>query len=212
MLKLYNYFRSSSSYRVRIALNLKDVPYESIAINLLENQQRSDEFLKLNPQGLLPVLVGDDFVLPQSLAIIDYLDEVYPDPPLLPADPIERARARSLAHMIALDTHPLNNLRVLRYLTDNLHIDQEQKQHWYQQWIYQCFDVFEKTCKKQQAKYSFSNQISLVDICLIPQVYNALRFDCDMSSYPLIMQIYNACINVSAFKAAQPENQNQKVI
>lgn len=206
---LYSYFRSSAAYRVRIALNLKNIDYQIRPVHLLKNggEQFNADYLALNPQGRVPVLVEQDQVLTQSSAIIEYLEEIYPVPPLLPTDPIARAYVRSLAQMIACDIHPLNNLRVLNYLKNTFNHDQ--KQVWYIHWILEGFAALEMRLQKSDypGLFCFGDVPSMADAFLIPQVYNALRFDCEMESFPLISAIYHNCMQETAFQNAAPENQ-----
>ncbi|MGR8940018.1 MAG: maleylacetoacetate isomerase [Gammaproteobacteria bacterium] len=206
---LYSYFRSSAAFRVRIALNLKNIEHEIRPVHLLKNggEQFNDDFLALNPQGRVPVLVTHDTVLTQSSAIIEYLEEVYPVPPLLPADPIARAYVRALTQIIACDIHPLNNLRVLSYLKDTLHL--EHKEAWYKHWIQDGFSALEQRLQKSEypGLFCFGDMPGMADAFLIPQVYNALRFDCDVKSFPLIDGIYRHCMQEPAFAKAAPENQ-----
>lgn len=205
-MQLYSYFRSSAAYRVRIVLNYKGIDYQHIGINMLVNEQRSDDFLALNPQGLVPALCLDDgTMLTQSTAILEWLEEVYPEPPLYPQDLIERAKVRMIVNAIACDIHPLNNLRVLKYLKNELGVGDEQKAAWYQHWIAMGFDAVERQISG--APYARGDSISLADVYLIPQVYNALRFKQDMAPYPKILSIYRACNLLDAFAAAAPEAQ-----
>lgn len=206
---LYSYFRSSAAYRVRIALNLKNINYEIRPVHLLKNggEQFKADYLALNPQGRVPVLVVQNRVLTQSSAIIEYLEEVYPDPPLLPANVMERAYVRSLAQIIACDIHPLNNLRVLNYLKASLKY--EFQQAWRSHWIQEGFTAVEQLLQTSddRGRYCFGDKPGLADVFLIPQVYNALRFDCEMKSFPLIGAIYQNCMREVAFSNAAPENQ-----
>jgi maleylacetoacetate isomerase len=206
---LYSYFRSSAAFRVRIALNLKNLDYEIRPVHLLKNggEQFKDDYLALNPQGRVPVLVENNQILTQSSAIIEYLEEVYPDPPLLPADPIARAYVRSLAQLIACDIHPVNNLRVLNYLKDAL--DYDRKQAWYSHWIQEGFTALEQLLQKSgyAERFCFGDTPGMADVFLIPQVYNARRFECEMKSFPLITGIYRNCMQETAFANAAPENQ-----
>lgn len=207
-MKLYNYYRSSASYRVRIALNYKHINYESVPIHLINNggEQHSKNYLALNPQGLVPALEEDGSVLSQSLAIIDYLEEVYPSPALLPQNPLARAEVRSLALIIACDIHPLNNLRVLERLKAEFKATEEQVQAWYHHWLKNGFDAIEKKLAHLPRKNTvcYGANISLADVCLIPQVYNAKRFNFPMEAYPLINQINEYCLTLKAFKEAAP--------
>lgn len=207
--KLYTYFRSSAAYRVRIALAYKGVEIEQCAINLLAGEHSQGDYLARNPQGLVPALQVDDQVIAQSLAILEYLEELHPEPPLLPPAPIARAQVRSLAYNIAMDIHPLNNLRVQQYLANELQVDAAKKQQWYQHWIDEGFSGIERTLSsgERQGPYCFGASITLADVCLVPQVYNAIRFKCDISAYPRIRTIYHACTERPDFYAAAPEQQ-----
>jgi maleylacetoacetate isomerase len=206
---LYDYFRSTASYRVRIALNLKKVSYEKISIHLTEDggQQHSKVYRQLNPQELVPSLKNDRGILTQSLAIIDYLDETIPNPPLLPKDPFDRATVRSLALVVACDIHPLNNLRVLNFLKTEFQAQETQVTQWYHHWLKVGFDAFETTLQNLDcsAGFCFGNTVSLADLCLIPQVFNAHRFHFLMDDYPLINQINAHCLTLKAFQEASPE-------
>lgn len=208
MFKLYDYFRSSACYRVRIALNLKNIPYEQVPIHLVEGKQASEHFLKVNPQGLVPALVlpQSHHVLTQSLAIIEYLEETFTQVPLLPKDALAKANVRALAQIIACDIHPLNNLRVLKYLKHTFSVDDEQKMKWYFHWLKLGFDAFEAALRSSGA-YCFGDTPTLADVCLIPQVYNALRFDFALDNYPHIQKIHQHCAKHAAFMKALPENQ-----
>jgi maleylacetoacetate isomerase len=206
---LYSYFRSSAAYRVRIALNLKNIDYEIRPVHLLKNggEQFKADYLALNPQGRIPVLVVENKVLTQSSAIIEYLEETFPNPPLLPANPIERAYVRSLSQIIACDIHPLNNLRVLNYLKSILKSDFQQA--WRSHWIEECFSALEQLLQKNDylGRCCFGDTPSMADAFLIPQVYNALRFECEMENFPLISGIYQNCMQEIAFSNAAPEKQ-----
>ena len=211
-LTLYTYFRSSAAYRVRITLNLKQLEYESAFIHLMKDggQQRSEEYQHINPQMLIPSLkLETDDVLHQSLAIIEYLDETYPQAPLLPGNALQRAHIRAFALSICCDIHPLNNLRVLGYLRDALTISENQRTTWYQHWITQGFTALEKKLQRipRNGPFCFGRTPTLADICLIPQVYNAIRFECDLNPYPLIQDINHHCLTLDAFKHAAPEMQ-----
>ncbi len=207
---LYSYFRSSAAFRVRIALNLKGIDYQIHSVHLLKDggQQSHAKYLKLNPQGLVPVLVIDDMVISQSAAMIEYLEETYPEPSLLPKSVAERAYVRSLAQTVACDIHPLNNLRVLQYLKTRFNIA-DAKASWYPHWIEKGFDAFEhRLCEHgSNGRFCFGDTAGMADIFLIPQLYNALRFDCGLESYPLIKSIYAHCMQQTAFAKAAPENQ-----
>jgi maleylpyruvate isomerase len=209
-MKLYDYFRSSAAYRVRIALNLKGLEVDRGFVHLVKAQQRADTYLALNPQGLVPALVTDSGeVLTQSLAIIDWLDEMRPEPPLLPANALGRARVRAIALAIACDIHPLNNLRVLNYLTHTLGISDEQKNGWYRYWIDVGFEALEQRLAREPAtgRFCHGDLPTLADICLVPQVANARRYKMDLSPYPTITRIDAACQALPAFAAAAPEKQ-----
>ncbi|MFW2367589.1 MAG: maleylacetoacetate isomerase [Desulforhopalus sp.] len=206
MLQLYSYFRSSAAYRVRIALNHKGVDYQQHPVNLVMGEQNTPDYLSINPQGLVPALkLADDTIITQSTAILEWLEEQYPEPSLYPHDPIIRAQGRSLCNIIACDIHPLNNLRVLKYLMDEFHISEEQKINWYQNWIAQGFSSLEKALSPEP--FALGCKISMVDVYLVPQVYNALRFKQDMNDYPNINRIYHACNELEPFKRAAPESQ-----
>ena len=202
---LYDYFRSSASYRVRIALNLKGLSYRSVPVALLDNAQQAPEYLEKNPQGLIPALLDGDQLITQSLAICEYLDEVYPAPALLPADALGRARVRALALSIACDIHPLNNLRVLRRLEQQFSAEQASKDAWYRHWVDTGLRAFERQIESTRGQYCYGDTVTLADLALIPQVYNARRFQCDLSAYPNIVAIEQQCLALSAFAQATPE-------
>ncbi|MFA7504540.1 MAG: maleylacetoacetate isomerase [Burkholderiaceae bacterium] len=211
MLTLYTYFRSSAAYRVRIALNLKDLPWDSVPVHLVRDggEQGRPEHLARNPLGLVPVLQTDDGMLTQSLAIIEYLEETVPEPALLPADPSGRARVRALAQAIACDIHPLNNLRVLRYLGGELGIDEQARNTWYRHWVETGLAALERMLATDPRTGTFCHGDSptLADCCLVPQVFNARRFDCRLDDKPTILRIVDACDQVEAFRRAAPGNQ-----
>lgn len=208
-MQLFDYFRSSASYRVRIALNLKGIDGQQIGVNLLKGEHKGDEHLSRNPQGFVPALALDSGeVLTQSLAIIEYLEEVYPDRPVLPADAAERARVRSLAQLIACDIHPVDNLRVLKYLTGKLGISEEQKTRWYQHWIEEGFSALEsRLSDAATGQFCHGDTPTLADICLAPQVFNAQRFNVDLTPFPRIMAVHQHAEALDAFRLARPENQ-----
>ena len=210
-MRLYDYFRSSAAYRVRIALNLKGVtPDERTFVHLRMGGQRAQDYLALNPQGLVPALALDDgHVLTQSLAIVEYLDETYPSPPLLPATPTARARVRAIALQIACEIHPLNNLRVLNYLIGTMGVSREQKDGWYRYWIDVGFEALEKALAGDVAtgRFCHGDAPTLADVCLVPQMANARRFAIDLSPYPTLTRIESACSALPAFAAAAPERQ-----
>ncbi len=210
-MKLYDYFRSSAAYRVRIALNLKDVTLaDRTFVHLRMGNQRAQDYLALNPQGLVPALELDDGrVLTQSLAIIEYLDETHPEPPLLPADAAGRARVRAIALGIACDIHPLNNLRVLNYLTGTLGATDAQQNGWYKYWIDVGFEALERQLERDDDTGTFCHGESptLADVCLVPQLANARRFKVDVSPYPTLTRIEAACNALPAFAQAAPSQQ-----
>ena len=207
---LYSYFKSSAAFRVRIALNIKAIKYKTKPIHLLKKggEQHHPEYLELNPQGLVPTLQTEEQMISQSTAIIEYLEETYPSPALLPDDAFDRAYVRSLAQIIACDIHPLNNLRVLQYLQKHWH-NEDDKHSWYQHWIEKGFSAFEKRLIENDNKglFCFGYTPGIADAFLIPQVYNALRFNSDLKPYPLIKGIYDNCMQQTAFAKAAPENQ-----
>ena len=209
MRQLYDYFRSSAAYRVRIALHLKALPYEAIAVSLLDKMQQSSDYIARNPQGLVPTMIEEGAVLTQSLAICEYLDEKYPENPLLPSDFLDRAHVRSLAQSIACDIHPLNNLRVLRYLEDELGIQAEQKNAWYRHWIDVGFIALEQQLQSTHGLYCFGDAVTLADVCLVPQVYNARRFNCQLDGFPIITAITQQCLSLPAFNRTSPESYSQ---
>jgi maleylpyruvate isomerase len=208
---LYGYNLSSASYRVRIALNLKKLPYTSVLKNLRAGEHRLSDFLSINVQGFVPALgLNDGAVLTQSVAIIEYLDEIYPEPPLLPAEPLARARVRALTQAITSDLHPLNNLRVLRYLEDKLTLDKATRDAWYRHWVEVGFDALERWLVRDAATglCCHGDSPTLADICLVPQVFNARRFAVDMNPYPRISGIDAVCRELPAFRSAAPEIQS----
>ncbi len=211
-MKLYDYSRSSAAYRVRIALNLKGLAYDSIPISLLDGAQRGEDYRALNPTGLVPCLAIDDQgsgegIIGQSLAIIEYLDECYPEPALLPAGPLARARTRALALQVACDIHPLNNLRVLKYLTGELGLGEKQKNSWYHHWLKQGLGPLEQQLSGRDTPFSCGDTPGLADICLVPQLYNARRFELDLTPYPRLIAIEQSCNRLEAFRLAHPDRQ-----
>ena len=205
---LYGYGLSSASYRVRIALALKNLQYTSILKNLRSGEHRLSDFLQINIQGFVPALRLDDgAVLTQSVAIIEYLDEMHPNPPLLPSHPLARARVRALTQAVTSDIHPLNNLRVLRYLEEKLILDKPTRDAWYRHWVGVGFDALERWLVRDAAtgRFCHGNSPTMADVCLVPQVFNARRFSVDMNSFPRILAIDAACRELPAFQAAAPE-------
>ena len=209
-MKLYDYFRSSAAYRVRIALNLKGLSPAREFIHLRKGVQRGEDYLAVNPQGLVPALATDDGnVLTQSLAIIEYLDETVPSPPLLPGAARDRARVRSLALAIACDIHPIDNLRVLRYLLQTVGVEEAQKDAWYKYWIDVGLEALELAVARDPAtgRFCHGDTPTLADICLVPQLANARRVDMDLAPYPTLLRIDAECQRVPAFAAAAPGHQ-----
>ena len=209
-LELYSYYRSSAVYRVRIALELKELSWRQLPVSLLDGDQKQETYLQVNPQGLVPALVTLEGTITQSLAIIEYLEETYPQSPLLPGSAIDRAQVRSMAYQIAMEIHPLNNPRVTQFLTTKVGASEAEKMHWYHHWIQVGFTALERrlTVLGSKGSFCFGNSVSLADLCLIPQVYNALRFDCPMQDYPFISAIYSHCSDLAEFVAASPESQS----
>jgi maleylacetoacetate isomerase len=209
-MKLFDYFRSSAAYRVRIALNLKGLAPQRSFVPLRKGAQRAEDYLALNPQGLVPALTPDEGdVITQSLAIIEWLEETHPRPPLLPAAANERARVRSLALSIACDIHPLNNLRVLNYLTGTLGVDEAQRDGWTKYWIDLGFEALERRLAAERAtgRFCHGDAPTLADVCLVPQVANARRFAVDLAPYPTLLRIDAECANLPAFADAAPARQ-----
>ncbi len=211
-LKLYSYWRSSAAYRVRIALNLIGLPYDLVPVHLTDNggEQHQDDFLVVNPQKLLPVLVDGGRIVRQSLAIIEYLEETYDgEKKLLPATSRDRARVRAFAQMVACDIHPLNNLRVMQYLEHELKVPKAERERWTRHWIEEGFTAIEAMLSEYPSTgiYCDGDEPSLSDICLVPQVYNAMRWSVDMQRFPTISRINENCLKLEAFDRARPENQ-----
>jgi maleylacetoacetate isomerase len=203
--KLYTYFRSSAAYRVRIALNFKGVPYESAAVNLLKGEQREEAYSAVNPQKRIPSLDIGGTTLIQSPAILEYLDEVYPEPPLLPVGAVNRAKVRAIASIIGCDIHPLNNLGPLNYLKKKLGHDQATVDAWYAHWVREGFDAIEALI--EPGPYACGSRVTLADIYLVPQVFNARRFNISLHDYPKIVAVDAACAELRAFQDAAPERQ-----
>ena len=208
-MKLYGYFRSSASYRVRIALSLKGLDYDIEPVHLRRGEQRAPEFLKRNPQGLVPALEHEGAALPQSLAIIEYLEERFPEPALLPPAAADRAWVRALAQVVACDIHPINNLRILQYLEQDLGVDDEARSAWARRWIDSGFAAMEDMLRDdpRTGDHCFGTRPTLADICLVPQVFNSQRFGVDMDRYPTLARIHETCMRLSAFADQAPERQ-----
>ena len=209
MLTLYGYWRSSAAYRVRIALNLKGLDYHSESVHLVKDggQQHLESYQSLNPAELVPTLVDGELVLNQSMAVLQYLEDVYPQYPLLPEDKIEKAKVTAFALDIACEMHPINNLRILQHLKSPLGHSQEETENWYRHWLKVGFDALEKRLASHGSKYCFADQITMADLVLVPQVYNAFRYQLDMKAYPKILGIYENCLSLETFFKASPEQQ-----
>ena len=203
-MELYNYFRSSASYRVRIALALKGLAYDYKPVHIANNEQFNESYASVSASRLVPLLRDGEHTLTQSLAIIEYLDEVQPEPPLLPKSPYERARVRALALDIACEIHPLNNLRVLRYLVHDLKVEDTDKNRWYRHWVETGLEVVERQLAAQPAKFCHGNTPTLADCCLVPQIFNAQRFKCRTDHVPNTMRVFDACMKLPAFAKTQP--------
>jgi maleylacetoacetate isomerase len=207
-MKLYNYFRSSASFRVRIALELKGLAYDYLPVHLVKGEHKQDQYTQVSASQLVPTLETDDGqLLSQSMAIIEYLDETRPEPPLLPRDALGRARVRALAQLIACDIHPLNNLRVLKYLTREMKVDEATKNAWYRHWVRDGLEKFERELARLPAgTYCYGDTPTLVDCCLVPQVFNGKRFDVDFGGLTRTMAAFEACMRHPAFQRAQPSS------
>jgi maleylacetoacetate isomerase len=208
-MKLYTYFRSSASYRVRIALALKGIAWEQVAIDLPRAEHRTASFRDLNPQGLLPALEDGGEVFIQSLAIMEYLDETHPEPPLLPASIAERAYVRAVAQIISCEIHPLNNLRTLKHIRRTFGLDDAAIDAWYRHWIAEGLAMLEAylAAKGRAGRYCLGDAVTLADCCLVPQIFNAQRYACALDPYPTTMRIFDACMRLDAFSATQPSRQ-----
>lgn len=206
-MKLYNYFRSSASFRVRIALALKGLPYEYVPVQLARGDHKLPAYGSIAADNLVPALDDGGVVLSQSMAIIEYLEESYPEPALLPRDALSRARVRALAQSIACEIHPLNNLRVLKYLVRELKLEEAAKNTWYRHWVREGLLSFERQLAQHPAsRYCWGETPTLADCCLVPQIFNGQRFDCDFSGLPRTMAAFDACMQLDAFQRAQPSN------
>lgn len=212
-MKLYTFFFSSASFRVRIALNLKGLDYEPVFVNLRERAQYDPDYVRLNPQEQVPTLIDGDIAIPQSLAILEYLEEAYPAPRLLPEAPREKARVRAIALGIACDIHPLNNLRVLQYLMgDQMGHDEADRDTWYRHWIAVGLSGIERALNDGgTGKFCHGDAPTIADVCLIPQIFNARRYECPLDDYPTTMRVFDECMNLDAFDAAQPMKQPDAV-
>jgi maleylacetoacetate isomerase len=210
-MKLYSYFRSSAAFRVRIALNLKGVEYETVPVHLMRGggEQFGPDFRRVNPASLVPVLDHDGRILTQSLAIIEYLEERFPEPPLLPADALARADVRSIALAVACDIHPLNNSRVLRYLVEDLKVSEQGREQWYRHWVEQGLLQVEQTllARGLNGIYACGDRVSLADLAIVPQIFNARRFHCSLEAVPTLTAIAARCMQLDAFARAQPSAQ-----
>lgn len=205
-MELFTYFRSTSSYRVRLALAYKQIPYDSNYVNLRTGEQNHN-YKNINPFGLVPTLVTESGMISQSLAIVEYIEKIHPTPPLFFKDPFQQSQAMSIALAISCDIHPLNNLKVLNYLINVLKISDEEKTNWYHHWIHEGFQPIEQILKQTRGDFCIGDNISVADICLIPQVYNAHRFNVDMSNYPTITKINQNILKFGWAKQASPEEQ-----
>lgn len=205
-MKIYDYFRSSAAFRLRIGLNLKGLNPERVFIHLRKGEQRGEPYRKVNPQGLVPAMIDGGHVLTQSLAILEYLDETHPEPAFLPQDAVGRAQVRAMALAIACDIHPLNNTRVLGYLRDRLKLDQAAQDEWYRHWVSEGFAAIEQMLHHPGA-YCHGDRPGLADICLVPQVFNAKRVDTPLAPYPKLMRVFEALMKLPAFDRAQPSKQ-----
>ena len=207
-MKLYTYFRSSAAFRVRIALHLKGIAYEPAFVHLAKGEHLQPAYAKINPQGLLPALQVDGTLLAQSIAIMEYLEETHAQPPLLPADPLARARVRSLSLIVACEIHPLNNPRVLKYVKNALGHSQDEVNAWYRHWIADGLAKLEaELARPGTGRHCHGDTPTMADCCLVPQIFNAQRFECDLKPYPTLMRVFDACMQLDAFDRAQPSKQ-----
>jgi maleylacetoacetate isomerase len=209
-MRLYSFFRSSAAFRVRIALNLKGVAYETVTVDLPNAAHRRSEFVAVNPQATIPTLDDDGTILWQSLAIIEYLDTRYPSPRLIPEEPVARARVQALAQLVACEVHPLNNLRVLRYLRNELALDDAAVSKWYSHWVAEAFGPLETFVGRfSGGRYCFGDALSLADVCLVPQMYNARRFNVPIETYPTLLRADASANALPAFAKAHPDQQEK---
>jgi maleylacetoacetate isomerase len=212
-MKLYSFFRSSTSFRLRIALAWKGLPHETLGVSLPGMKHKDPDFLAINPQGLVPALVTDEGqVVTQSLAMIEWLDEKYPEPPLMPKDADERWYVRAVSQIIGCEIHPLNNVRVLKHIKHALGATPEQNQAWYEHWIREGLSGLEQflLTQKRHGKYCLGDRFSMADVCLVPQIYNAMRFNCDLSPYPTVMAIFANCDVLDCVRSTEPDTQADK--
>jgi len=205
VMELYNYFRSSASYRVRIALALKGLGYDYKSVHLQKNEQFDAPYAAVSAARLVPLLRDGDHVITQSLAIIEYLDETHPEPPLLPKEAIDRARVRALSFDIACEIHPLNNLRVLRYLVGPLKVSEDDKNRWYRHWVETGLEVVERQLAVRPSSFCHGESPTMADCVLVPQIFNARRFDCRLDHVPNVMRVFDACMKLDAFEKTRPE-------
>lgn len=211
MLKLYTYYQSVAAHRVRIALNYKGAPFESIFIDMDHSEHQGEDYRRLNPEGLVPALVvGQDHIITQSSAILEYIEERYPERPLLPPDDRElRSRIRSFAQVLIADMQPMNVMRVYKYMQDEMGVDYDKRRAWYEHWMHEGFKAIESLLEKKDdtGAFCFGDKPTLADVCLVPQVWNASKYGIDLSGYPTVRRIYRMCQTLSAFQAAAPETQ-----
>jgi len=205
-MELYNYFRSSASFRVRIALALKGLDYDYKAVHLQKSEQLQESYASVSASRLVPLLRDGEHALTQSMAIIEYLDETHPEPPLMPRTPVERARVRALAQDIACEIHPLNNLRVLRYLVRDLKVSEDDKNRWYRHWVETGLEVVERQLALRPSTFCHGDTPTLADCVLVPQIFNARRLDCRTEHLPNVMRVFEACMKLDAFERTRPEN------
>lgn len=212
-MKLYSFFRSSTSFRLRIALAWKGLPHETVTVSLPNMAHKDPGFLAVNPQGLVPALIDDDGkVFTQSLAMIEWLDEKYPTPPLMPAGIDERWYVRAASQILGCELHPLNNVRVLKYIKNSLGATAEQSQEWYEHWLAEGMSGLEKflVTQKRHGKFCLGDQFTMADVCLVPQIYNAMRFNCDLAPYPVAMAIFQNCDALECVRTTEPSTQPDK--
>ena len=208
-MKLYTFFRSSASFRVRIAMNYKGLAYEPALVSLPKGEHLEEKYKSVNAQGLVPALEDGGRILTQSLAIIEYLDEAHPGPKLLPSDPVDRHYVRAFSQIIACEIHPLNNLRTLKHIRKAYNLDEEGVNTWYRHWIAEGFEMMESFLRRERrsGKFCFRDQVTMADCGLVPQVFNAQRYKCDLAPYPTVTRLHEECMRLDAFVSAQPSNQ-----